>query len=161
MGNGKVYFILAFLGALGCGIMGGVYFAFSTFVMSGLARIPAREGNAAMQSINAAVGGSLFGLTFLVVPLIALIAVIYAIIGWNRPGAAYLLAGGLIFLVGELAVTLIFNVPLNNALAATDPGHADAANVWSGYLRNWVAWNHVRTLASLAASAVFTLALRN
>jgi uncharacterized membrane protein len=31
--------------------------------------------------------------------------------------------------------------------------------LWSSYLTNWTAWNHVRTVASLAAAALLTLAL--
>jgi uncharacterized membrane protein len=38
--------------ALGCGIVGGVFFAFSSFVMTALGRLPAVEGMAAMRSIN-------------------------------------------------------------------------------------------------------------
>lgn len=41
--------------ALGCGLIAGVFFAFSTFVMKGLARIPTEAGVAAMQSINVTV----------------------------------------------------------------------------------------------------------
>ena len=37
---------------LGCGLNAGVFFAFSTFVMPALKRLPAAQGIAAMQSIN-------------------------------------------------------------------------------------------------------------
>ncbi|MDN5698593.1 MAG: hypothetical protein L0G70_11570, partial [Rubrobacter sp.] len=39
--------------ALGCGLVAGVFFAFSSFVMAALKRLPAAEGVAAMQAINA------------------------------------------------------------------------------------------------------------
>jgi uncharacterized membrane protein len=55
---------------------------------------------------------------------------------------------------------MVFNVPLNNALAVVDPASADAASLWSRYVSSWTAWNHVRTVAALAAAASFTLALR-
>ena len=51
---GDVLFVLTLLSALGCGLMGGVFFAFSTFVMRALARLPPAQGIAAMQSINVA-----------------------------------------------------------------------------------------------------------
>ena len=38
--------------AVGCATVGGVMFGFSSFVMAGLARLPAPQGIAAMQSIN-------------------------------------------------------------------------------------------------------------
>ncbi len=37
---------------LGSALVGGVFFAFSSFVMKALARVPSPEGIAAMQSIN-------------------------------------------------------------------------------------------------------------
>jgi uncharacterized membrane protein len=54
----------------------------------------------------------------------------------------------------------VFNVPLNNALAAAKPDSAEAASLWSRYPSVWTSWNHVRTLACLAACASFILALR-
>jgi uncharacterized membrane protein len=50
-------------------------------------------------------------------------------------------------------------VPLNNELARADPAYADTAAVWTRYLRDWTFWNHVRTIASTAASALFIAAL--
>jgi uncharacterized membrane protein len=79
---------------------------------------------------------------------------------WSRPGSAYLLAGSLLYLIGTLLVTIVFNVPRNNALAAVDPASADGARLWAGYLSSWTAWNHVRGAAALAAAAALTLALR-
>jgi len=70
-----------------------------------------------------------------------------------------LLAGGLIYLVGMFAVTVVFNVPLNDALAATDPASGDAKVLWARYLSAWTLWNHVRTVASTVASALFIAAI--
>ena len=50
------------------------------------------------------------------------------------------------------------NVPLNNALASADPASAEGAALWRRYCAEWTAWNHVRTLTSLAALAAFILA---
>jgi uncharacterized membrane protein len=78
---------------------------------------------------------------------------------WQLPDAAYLLAGSLLYLTGTILVTVLFNVPRNNALAAVDPTSAAGANVWANYLSSWSAWNHVRTIAGPAAAASFTIAL--
>ena len=40
---------------MGCSVIGGVFFAFSSFIMKSLARLPSSEGIAAMQSINVVV----------------------------------------------------------------------------------------------------------
>ncbi len=47
--------ILTFVAALGCGLVAGVFFAFSTFVMKALGRVPSAAGISVMQSINATV----------------------------------------------------------------------------------------------------------
>jgi uncharacterized membrane protein len=54
---------------------------------------------------------------------------------------------------------MVFNVPMNNALAAADPATGEGQKIWADYLRNWTFWNHVRTAASLAASASLIAAL--
>ena len=46
--------------ALGCGLVVGVFFAFSTFIMKALARLPAPQGIVAVQSINIVVINPLF-----------------------------------------------------------------------------------------------------
>ena len=45
-------FVLTLFAALGCALMAGAFFAFSSFVMPALRRLPATQGIAAMQSIN-------------------------------------------------------------------------------------------------------------
>jgi uncharacterized membrane protein len=54
---------------------------------------------------------------------------------------------------------MALNVPLNNALAAVDPNSGKGAELWARYLADWTAWNHVRAAASLAAAALFTIAV--
>jgi uncharacterized membrane protein len=78
---------------------------------------------------------------------------------WQKPGAGYLLLGSLLYLIGTILVTIACNVPLNDALAAVDPLSADAGPVWTNYLKNWTTWNHVRTIAALAAAVSFTVGL--
>lgn len=58
-----------FIGAaalIGSALIGGAFFAFSSFVMKALARLPFTEGIATMQSINIVVINPLFLGTFLV-----------------------------------------------------------------------------------------------
>jgi uncharacterized membrane protein len=85
---------------------------------------------------------------------------IHVVLGAGGRSSAYVLAGCLLYLAGCIGVTMVFNVPLNNALAAVVPETAEGAKVWSHYLSAWTFWNHVRTVASLAASTAFIAALR-
>jgi len=50
--------IVRFLAVTGCGLLAGVFFAFSTFMMKSLSRIPAEQGIAAMQSISGITPGT-------------------------------------------------------------------------------------------------------
>ena len=70
-----------------------------------------------------------------------------------------MLSGGLVYLIGTILVTMAFNVPRNNALAAADPQSGLGARLWAGYITSWTAWNHVRTAAALAAAVLLTPAL--
>ena len=56
-------------------------------------------------------------------------------------------------------MTIVFNVPRNNALAAVDPASTSGAAQWTSYLTSWTAWNHVRTAAALAAAGSLTIGL--
>lgn len=150
---------LLWFSAVGCGVMAGVYFAFSGFIMTALSRIDQATGIAAMNSVNVVILRSLFMPIFLGTTLTALILAVVALFRWGTPGASSTLAGGVLYVVGMFAVTMAFNVPLNNALRAADQVTADGATVWARYLRDWTMWNHVRTVASTAACAAFIAAL--
>jgi uncharacterized membrane protein len=78
---------------------------------------------------------------------------------WGEGPSALVIAGGALYLLGTIGVTIAFNVPLNNRLAGLHPQGADAADYWAKYVTTWTAWNHVRTIAALAAAALLTGAL--
>ncbi len=145
--------------ALGCAVIAGVFFAFSAFVMGALGRLPAAQGIAAMQSINVAVINPWFLGVFLGTALACAALAVASLRAWEKPHAPWLLAGSLLYLAGAVLVTIVFNVPRNDALAAADPESAEGARLWASYLTAWAAWNHVRTVAALAAAALLTLAL--
>jgi uncharacterized membrane protein len=155
----QLLFALTLVAALGCGLAAGTFFAFSTFVMRALARLPAHEGIAAMQSINVVVLNPWFLTAFLGTAVVCVLAVIFSLLRWDEPVAAWLLAGGMLYLVGTLGVTIAFNVPRNDALAVVAPTEPDSASLWTRYVAGWTAWNHVRTAAALAAAACFSIAL--
>jgi uncharacterized membrane protein len=90
---------------------------------------------------------------------VSVLAMVAAVLRWDGPSVALALAGGALYLVGSIGVTMAINVPLNNALALITPTSPEGANRWASYLMNWTAWNHLRTVASLAAMALFIVAL--
>ncbi|CAL9566304.1 DUF1772 domain-containing protein [Streptomyces sp. enrichment culture] len=153
------YFVLTVSAVLGTGLVAGVFFAFSAFVMKGLAALPAAQGVAAMRALNVTAVTKAFMLLFLgSAVLSAVIAVVTAVV-WPRDGAVALLAGSVLYLGGSFGVTAAANVPRNEALARLGPGSAEAAAYWPGYVREWTRWNHVRTAASAGAALAYVLAL--
>jgi uncharacterized membrane protein len=151
-------FGLTLAAALGAGLVAGIFFAFSAFIMAALKRLPQEGGISAMQSINVAVLNPAFFFVFFGTAVAALILAVAAFAAWSPPRSLYLLAGALLYLAGTILVTMAFNVPLNNRLAATGAKSAEGASVWKTYLSAWTAWNHVRTIAALAACASFIIA---
>ena len=149
-----------FLGtALACALMGGVFFAFSSFIMPALGRVPAEEAIRVMKRINIDVYHWTFMGTFFVTPLACVLS---AIAGWrwSEPVALWAIAGCILYGVGNFVVTAAGNVPLNDALAAVDENSVDAAREWARYTGPWTRWNHVRTVASTLAAGAFITALR-
>ncbi|MGB5815155.1 MAG: anthrone oxygenase family protein [Thermoanaerobaculia bacterium] len=160
MSDGWLHF-LTLISALGCGLMAGFFFAFSVSVMKALGNLPPAQGIAAMQSINVVVINPVFMIAFFGTAVACVAVAISALRTWDGPGAAYLLAGGLLYLAGSFVVTIVFNVPRNDALAVVDPASDAGAALWASYLSAWTAWNHVRTAAALAAAAALSIALRH
>jgi uncharacterized membrane protein len=150
---------LTICAALGSGVVAGVFFAFSTFVMPALAVLPAEQGVAAMQSINVmAINRWLMGVLFGTAALCMWLAI--ASLRWKAdPGASLRFTGCAVYLLGAILVTIACNVPRNEALAALPPSGAAAAELWPRFLAQWVAWNHVRMGAAFAASALLILAI--
>jgi uncharacterized membrane protein len=113
-----------------------------------------------MQSINKlavtpAFMAALFGTAVACLGLVA-----WAVISSGERPTALVIAGGALYIVGTIGVTIVCNVPLNDGLAMLHPQDAGAASRWAEYVTKWTAWNHVRTVAALAAAAVLTAALR-
>jgi uncharacterized membrane protein len=140
--------ILLWSAALMVGIMAGVYFAFSVFVMQSLDVVERSSGMIAMQSINRVIQKSLFVLIFFTSSLACLTLAILGGMAWSDAGAWQMAFGGGLYIIGMLVVTIVGNVPLNNALEGTDAHGGDAETMWRRYMSRWLPWNHVRTISS-------------
>ncbi|MES2951982.1 MAG: anthrone oxygenase family protein [Pseudomonadota bacterium] len=150
---------LALFLCIGAGTIGGVFFAFSSFVMKALAQLPASQGIAAMQRINVVVLNPMFLGVFIGTALLALTCVVLSFLPWSAPRSPLLLASGLLYVVGSFLVAVAFNVPRNDRLAGFDAQSPEAAAYWPTYVLEWTRWNHVRTAASIASAACVAGAL--
>jgi|SRR5688572_15608342 len=151
--------ILLWFSALGCGLLAGVYFAFSAFVMTALARSGQANGVTAMNAINSTILRSLFMPLFFGTTLSSAVLVVVGAVGWGEPASAPMLVAGVVYVLGMFGVTMLCNVPLNNTLAAIEPASPTGAPTWARYVRDWTWWNHVRTIACVVATALFIAAI--
>ena len=150
----RAMMVVTLAAALGSGVIGGAFFAFSSFVMRALGRVAPPEGIRAMQSINIVVINPVFLGVFVGTALVCAVLAVLTIRSWSDPGSGLRLAGCLVYIIGTFAVTMLFNVPRNNALAALAAETVDGAAYWTRYLGEWTWWNHVRTLAATVGAAM-------
>jgi uncharacterized membrane protein len=151
-------FPLTVIAALGCGLVAGVFYAFSVMVMRSLAQLPAQHGIAAMQAINVAALRPVFLWVFTGTAAVCAAVVIGSLVDWDD-ASPYLVVGGLLYLVGSFGLTIGYHVPRNEALDRVEPSSPDAPRHWTRFVREWTTGNHVRGAASVAAAALLTIAL--
>ena len=154
-------YALTLIAVLGSGLAAGVFFAFSSFVMDGLRRAcRSAVGAEAMQAINRTAVTPLFMTVLFGTALVCVVGDRPRAVALGRPhGDAPAGRRACVYLVGAIVLTMARNVPLNDALAAlarTAPRRRAAGAATS---TDWTAWNHVRTVASLAACGLFAAAL--
>jgi uncharacterized membrane protein len=131
------------------GVVGGVFFAFSSFVMPALARLEAATGIAAMQSINVRAVRPAFMLALFGTAALA------TFVGIARFGEPLVLIAAAVYLIGVIGVTIVAHVPRNDSLAKVDARGAAAPELWQRYLTGWCRWNHVRWIAAVISSALY------
>lgn len=134
------------------GLVGGVFQAFSDFVMRGLLAARPDVGIEAMQAINRKVYDSVF-LPMLMGggPLLIGLA-LWALITAEGGAPLWLALAAAIYIASVLLVTMVRNVPMNQRLdgmAATSP---EAAEYWHHYGTVWTRLNHIRTAGSVATA---------
>src|SRR3954454_13485615 len=151
---------LTLVTALGCGLSAGVFFAFSSFVMPALDRLAPAQSIRAMNSINKLAVTPVFMTALFGTALACVVLGVWAVTAWGERPATLALAGCVLFLVGDIVVTIAANIPLNDALMKVDPGAADAATRWSRCLSEWTRWNHLRAATAIAASGLLIAAVR-
>ena len=118
--------------AVGCALVAGLLFAFSTSVMPALRQRPAAEGIAVMQTINSTILNPLFGLVFGGTTLLSLLLAASAPFTTDESHATLRGIGSALYVVGVFIETMAVNVPMNNALDAVDRrrrGRVDLAHV--------------------------------
>lgn len=144
---------------LACAVIAGVFFAFSSFVMQSLARLPPGHGIGAMQAINIVVINRSFLGVFFAGAVLSLLAGVLALSQPLGLAGWCIVAGAALYLVGTFLATVVGNIPLNRQLAAMNTSDGAAHAFWADYLERWTWWNHVRTTCALLAAVCHLVGL--
>ena len=141
----------------GAGVVTGLLFAFSNFVMQALARLPDEQGMYAMQETNEKIINPVFVVFFLGTPSLCALAGADALMNLETTGSISLACGAALYLIGPFGITMLCNVPLNNKLAKADTADADA--IWGDYQLRWQRWNHIRSYIGIVSVALLAFGL--
>ena len=151
--------ILTVTTAIGCVLVAGVFFAFSTIVMRGLDRLPSPQGLQAMQSINVTAINPLFMLALFGTGVGCLALAIWSLSDFGATQSPLLIGAAVLYLIGVIGLTIGYHVPHNDALAAVHAAAPGAAEQWRDYVSGWTTLNHVRTIAPLISTILLIAAL--
>ena len=144
-------------GAVGAGVVGGVLFGFSSFVMAALDRLPGDRAIEAMQSIDRHATSPDFMTAMFGTAGVATLVGVDGIRRLDEPDGRLLAIGAGSYLAAIL-VTITYHVPRNGRLARISTPVPDAAGIWRVHSRAWTRANHVRTALAIAAATSFVLA---
>jgi uncharacterized membrane protein len=91
---------LLWTAALSSGLIAGIYFAFSVFIMQAFGKIETSQSVAAMNAINETILRSLFMPLFFGSTIISVILIVVALVHWGDAGSGLTLIAGAIYFVG-------------------------------------------------------------
>lgn len=144
------------------GLITGLFYCWSVSVTTGLALLPDREYLMAFQQLNRAILNPLFLLGFM--GLVFLLP-ISTWIAWQRPvpPAFWLLLGAtLLYWIGVMGITMLGNVPMNNALDAFNIDAATTAQLAAKRLAfedRWNSLNNIRTICCIGSFILTVLSI--
>ncbi len=157
--NDLIVNILVIVAAIGAGLMAGLYYAFSAFIMKSFDQIGSSNAVVAMNSINEVILRSSFMLLFFGSTILFALLIAVGIFYETTSASWLLISAGLIYVIGMFVCTAAFNVPLNNQLAAVGDEKQERYELWNLYYTNWTRWNSLRAFCSLGASVLCVIYL--
>lgn len=151
--------LLLALAIISTGLYAGFMLTFRTGVMPALARLSDDQFLTAMRRINEVVPRPLFLLIFF--GIIAFPAAALAVpVDGRTDTQRWLIVAGLVCAVLNHLVTVVGNIPLNNALATSenDPSAGPDSEVRAAFEPRWNVLHLIRTLFTIASFALLVSA---
>jgi uncharacterized membrane protein len=144
-----------------CALVTGALFLASTFALRALRDVPAADRIRTMNAINLATAKPIKRLVSgAALPCLVAAPLWFLDWSWDRleeRGALMAIAGGVIYGLGVILVTIERSVPLNKFLGTATDASSDM--IWRIYQRDWGLWNLVRITACTAAGALLVAAV--
>lgn len=141
------------------GLMAGIYFAFSTFVVKALKQLPALQAALAMNKINDVIVNTIFLPVFFLSTLWFAGLIVWTAADWQGKQSLLFIAAATVYIIGMFFVTAFGNVPLNNKLKACEVSDEQLAQYWPVYLTNWTSLNHIRSMSCIFSCALLSIAI--
>ena len=144
--------------ALWSAVIGGVFSAFSEFIMAAFKQASPAAGIEAMQQINTTVIPTQFVSGILLIPVFGMALAAYATTVFEGAVVATLYLAATVYGSSVFLLTLAGNVPMNNRLAGLAPASAEAEAYWEVYARRWTRLNHYRSIGSILTAGLYIVA---
>jgi len=139
------------------GLMAGVYFTFSVFVMRSLATLNPLNGARAMIAINEVIVKTLFLPLFFCSTVLSIVLMTRVFLAEPSNDATVIYIATGIYIVGMFFVTMFGNVPMNNQLRDSAANNQQLTAYWQYYLTAWTRLNHIRFLSCTIAMLLLCL----
>ncbi|WEX08957.1 anthrone oxygenase family protein [Chelativorans sp. AA-79] len=145
-----ILYPFAILSLLLSGAIFGFFYAWVCSTMWGLDAADPTIAIEAMQAMNASVRNAVFAPAFFGTPVVLTMTAALAFQAGFRRSALAFLGAALVYFFGGLLLTMVVNVPMNEALARIDvpADSTEAQGIWRDYSDPWKFWNTARTAAS-------------
>ena len=150
-----LYFCL-FL-AIWSAVIGGVFSAFSEFVMSALLKTESAGAIEAMQHINRDVIKTQFVAGIISIAIFSLLFTLYGIAVFEGAALGTLILAAAVYLPSVFLMTMLGNVPMNNRLESLDHKSDQAHAYWREYAEKWTRFNHLRSVGSVLTAGLYVV----
>jgi uncharacterized membrane protein len=145
--------------ALSSAIVGGVFKAFSEFVMKALIQAEPGSGIEAMQKINRAVLRTEFVASLVTLGPLSTAFAVYAVLILGGLERNLIVTAAIVYVSSVFLVTIVGNVPMNERLDGMQHRSREAAEYWNVYGTKWTRLNHVRTIGAIITSVLYLMAM--
>lgn len=167
LANGRDAMVLSgfiLLAALCCSLVAGLLFAFAVVIMPGLRTLDDAAYIHAFQAVDGVIQNNhpIFGLVWLGSVLSLVASAVLAALGPATDAAPWVMAAGLLYILGVQWPTLRIHIPLNNALQAVDTHRLSPAALLVArrdFEPVWNRWNRRRTVAAMGTVLLLLVAL--